>query len=121
MTGDELRMEMDRLWRAAAHDASASSDPYLTLDRLSGWYRELDAPTRRHADDHLGEWLTSPDEAKRFDAVALIREFGVVEALAALRELSQRLHRSTNPGAPFEREKADRLIEELSDTTEAEL
>jgi hypothetical protein len=85
----------------------------MALERLSELYRGLSQSERGFADQVLAEWLKSDQEARRFDAVALIREFRVTSAAPALRDLAQRLTRSDDPGAPFEREKVEGLLQEL--------
>lgn len=61
----------------------------------------------------LIEELSSPNEAARFDALAIIGEFRVPAALPALRLLSARLQHESSPGAPFEVAKVNRIIDRL--------
>jgi hypothetical protein len=88
-------------------------DSFSALDRLKGWYQRLDDRDRAQANRVIADWLLSETEAKRFDAVALVRGFRITEAVPALRELSQRLALQSTPGAPFEREKVDTLLAEF--------
>lgn len=104
---------MDTFWASVGREADALKDPTRALERLSGLYRRFDAIERGFADRVLAEWTLADDETKRFDAVALICEFRVVTAEPELRELVARLARSDDPGAPFEREKVERLLREL--------
>jgi hypothetical protein len=114
MNVDELRAAMDRMWEEVNAEAERMKDSFLALDRLHSWYQRLDQHARAKADEVLAEWLLSDVEAKRFDAVALVREFRIQRALSALQELSRRLGSSEQPSAPFEREKVDGLIAELT-------
>jgi hypothetical protein len=114
MTNEEFRAEMDRVWESANREATELKDSFLALDRLYAWYRRLDDDRRGLADDNLASWLHSPDEAKRFDAIALVREFGIVSAIPALRDLGRRLQANPNASARFEREKVEGLVAELS-------
>lgn len=47
------------------------------------------------------------------NALVLIDDFKITEAVAALRLLAGRLAASSAPGAPFELQKVDRLASEL--------
>lgn len=113
MTFEDFRNSMNAFWASANHEADALKDPIRALERLSGLYRGLDGTEREFADRVLAEWTLADDEAKRFDAVALIRQFKVATAEPELRELIARLSRSDDPGAPFEREKVEILLREL--------
>jgi hypothetical protein len=46
----------------------------------------------------------------------LIDEFKIRQAIPALNELAQRLGKSKTPGAPYELEKAKRIVAALSGT-----
>ena len=54
-------------------------------------YAELDAAERADANEALLEALREGDEDKRFDALAIIDEFSLREAIPDLRALSARL------------------------------
>jgi hypothetical protein len=114
VTIDEFRVATNELWGRFDREGRELKDSWVTLDRLHEWYRRLDPTQRSLANAVLTEWVLSENEAKRFDAVALIREFRVIAAIATLHELSLRLGRSTDPGAPFERQKVVSLVGELS-------
>lgn len=113
MTLEDVRLEMNAFWDMANREAEEFKDSFLALERVNGMYLGLSTADRELANEVLAEWVLSDEEAKRFDAVALIREFRVVAAAPALRELGRRLARSTDPGAPFEREKVEGLLREL--------
>ena len=68
----------------------------------------------RLASEVISEWVTSDDEAKRWDAVALIDDFAIASALPALRSLANRLEHSDDPAAPFEWAMVNRLIGTLA-------
>lgn len=113
MSRDSLQRKMNAFWESANREADERKDSFLALERMNGMYRGLDAADRKFADQVLAEWLLSDEEAKRFDAVALIREFHITTAAPALRELIRKLSRSQDPGAPFERVKVEGLLSEL--------
>lgn len=114
MKAEEIRLEMNRCWQQVDQEALEFKDPQIALDRLHALYRRLHDDERAVADEVLAEWVLSDHEPKRFDAIALISDFRIAEGSAPLRELISRLERSSDPGAPFERRKAERILAELS-------
>jgi hypothetical protein len=109
----EFRQEMESYRRSVDEEARALKDSYLALDRLHALYGRFDAVERTMADQVLTEWALSDDEGRRFDALALIDDFKVTAAAAALKLLAGRLASSTAPGAPYELQKVDRILEDL--------
>lgn len=114
MTLDEFRGRMHRFWESANREGLELKDSYLALERLRSLYRSLDTSERDLADQVLAEWVRSDQEAKRFDSVTLIREFAIRRAAPALREHADELRRTDDPGAPFEREKVEGLLADLT-------
>lgn len=119
MTLEAFRDDMERSRERVDREAAEMKDSYLALERLAALYEKFDDSERELADEVLAEWVLSEDEGIRFDAMALIRKFVVVASLPALRQLRGRLVSATGPGAPFEREKVDGLIAELTSGMEA--
>ena len=117
MNPDEFRREMEAYRQAVDDQAKALKDSYYALDRQRARYQRLDATERVLANELLAEWVLSGDEAKRFDALALIDDFRIVSATPALRQLADRLESSSEPGAPYEWQKVNRLIGELAKNT----
>jgi hypothetical protein len=113
----EFRQEMERFRERVDREALELKDSYLAVDRLSALYEEFNDSERALADEVLCEWVLSENEAIRFDAMALIRQFGVFAAVPALRRRGGRLEGASEPGAPFEREKVEALIDELTSDT----
>jgi hypothetical protein len=109
----EFRQEMESYRRSVDEEARALKHSYLALEKLHALYRRFDAVERRMADQVLAEWALSDDEGLRFDALALIDDFKVTTAAAALQLLAGRLALSTAPGAPYELERVDRILEDL--------
>jgi len=66
------------------------------------------------ADQVLTEWVLSKDEGVRFDALALIDDFKILKAIPALQKLATRLVSSSAPSAPYELQKVDRVIGDLT-------
>ena len=109
----DVRGEMNALWLAAKLKGGELKDPFRPFEQVSAMYRGIGGSKTELADIVLGEWVLADDEARRFDAVALIREFRVTAATPSLYELTNRLAQSDDPGAPFEHEKVKRLLSEL--------
>jgi len=100
----------DALRRRISSDAIAEKDSQGALFALFEVYRRLDTADRAVVERWMGREALLGEEVDRFDAIAMIREFRVVSALAGLRQLEERLMGSDSPGAPFERAKVGRLI-----------
>lgn len=115
MTFDEFRDSMNTFWETANRRANELRDPIDALERTAAMYSGLEVEDRDYADRVFAEWLLLGDEAKRYVAVALIREFRIVMTASALRELMGKLAHSRDPGAPFEREKVQDVLSELGD------
>jgi hypothetical protein len=114
VTFEEFKTEMDQFWEETNQEALELKDSYRALDRLHSLYTALDDHERGLADQVLCEWALSDHEGKRFDAMALISDFDIKRAIPALERLARRLEKSREPGAPFERDKAKRIIAQLS-------
>jgi hypothetical protein len=96
--------EVDRSYRDAKDSQGAISELF---DR----YAELDPRERTEANKVLFEALRGRDEGRRYDALAIIREFVLYEAMPFLMELAIRLQFDDSPGAPFELAKVQRIID----------
>lgn len=113
MTLDEFRLQMRSYRKAADAEAASLKDSYLALDRLHALYEKFDAQERAIADKVLAEWVLSEDENLRFDALALVDDFGVKEAIPALQDLAGLLASRREPGAPHELQKVRRIVADL--------
>ncbi len=111
---DEFRCQMESYRHAADEEAASLKDSYLALDRLHSLYRKFDVEERTMADQVLSEWALSEDEKVRFDALALIDDLKIANAIPALRMLASRLASSNAPGAPYELKKVNRVVGNLS-------
>ena len=112
------------MWRAVAIQSrtlvDANRQPYAPIEELSALYRRLDAQEKVVVDGLIAADLDSEDSGVRYDAMWLIREFAIRSAVPGLRSLSGRLVPSAEAGAPFELQKVERLIRELSGPATAE-
>jgi hypothetical protein len=113
VTDDELRAAWARFRDAVDVEQVAAKDSQGALPRLFERYRSLSDPERKIVDELISHDVTSSDETRRFDAVALIGEFRISSAVPALRVLADRLESDPGPGAPFEWAKINRVIGEI--------
>ena len=113
-TLDELRDRLEATRRAAEAEGQASREAMRPLERLREVYSRFTPAEKAIGGRVLVAWLESDDENRRFDALALIDEFRVASAAPALARLADRLRESRAPGAPFEREKIERVLAELA-------
>ena len=114
MNLNEFRTEMALYRQAVEIEAESFKDSYIALDRLRSLYKKFDADERLMADQVLGEWVLSEQEKIRFEALVLIDDFKIVTTTPALRKLTDRLELSTQPGAPYELKKVNRIIESIN-------
>ncbi len=113
MTIDKFRKEMWAYREAADKRANALKESNLAWEWLHDFYQRFDAEERKLADLVLGEWVLSDDENVRYDALVLIGDFKIMSTLPTLRQLATRLATSKAPGAPFELQKVDSIIQAL--------
>jgi cysteinyl-tRNA synthetase len=113
MTLDKLRTSMKAYRDAVDQESKMFKDSHLALEKLHSYYALLKIEEREVAGSVLIEWLQSEDESLRFDALALVDDFRITAAVQALRQLSKRLASNTAPGARYELEKVNRIIEQL--------
>lgn len=103
----ELRSDIDERYRAAKDSPGA-------VPALFRAYEGLTPEARIAVDALLVEWIGSPNEAIRFEALALVREFTIVAAIPALRQLALDLENQTGPSAPYDWAKVNRILGQLT-------
>ena len=114
MNVDAFRQKMESYRASVDAEAKALNDSYLALDRLHTLYESFDDIERKQADEVISEWALSEDEGLRFDALALIDDFGIVDAVPTLRKLIDILKLSNAPSAPYDLKKVNRIIAGLT-------
>ena len=112
MTGLSVS-EFDAFWEAFDRKAQEDKFSHQALLRLIAFYRSLDEEDQVVVDERLADWVGSDNVRKRFDALALIDEFGVRSALPALRADLRRLEHAEGPSIPSDRAKLLRIIDKL--------
>jgi hypothetical protein len=103
----ELRSNLDR-----RHVEGKDSQGAILA--LAETYRQIPAGQRSEVNAVLLEWVLSDDEGYRFDALAIVDDCGITEAVPALRALQDRLETESRPGAPYEWAKVNRIIGRLA-------
>ena len=114
LTLEEFRREFESYRSAANRDAAALKDPYIALGQLRSLYNRFDPDERSMADRVISDWALSDDDGVRFDALVLIDEFKVADAIPTLATLVNRLDASTAVGAPYELQKVRRIMARLA-------
>jgi hypothetical protein len=111
---DEFRGDMEAYRRQADEEASYLKEPFVVRKRMLQLYSRFDTHERVMANQVLSEWVLSKDENVRFDALGLVKDLKIVTAVPSLRKLAERLSGEQSPGAPFELEKVERIITEIT-------
>jgi hypothetical protein len=111
---DEFRREMESCRRKADEEASYLKEPFVVRKRMLQLYGRFDTHERLMANQVLSEWVLSKDENVRFDSLGLIKDLKIVMAVPSLRKLAERLSKEQSPGTPFELEKVERIITEIT-------
>jgi hypothetical protein len=105
---------MNSHWKRVYRDDIESRGSFDSLADLDRLYDGFGAGERVLADEVLSEWIQSDRDDKRFAAMHVVSRFGIKTAVPALERLIRRLdEKKDDPGAPFERDKAERIIGEL--------
>lgn len=105
--------QLDRLWEKIDSQALMEKQSAMATFEIARIYRASEPEFRKAAREAFGRWLLSPNERMRFDALALIREFDVFEAIPNLRRLQQLLDRVQGSEAEFDREKVRDVLRYL--------
>lgn len=110
MRRTEVQLRWEAFRERAEREAVAAKNAQAVVFELSRQYAALDGSERSEVDLLLADWIESDDEAKRFDALALVEMHEIASAAPALRALAARLEASTTPGAPYEWAKVNRVL-----------
>jgi hypothetical protein len=97
-------------WQEISVRAGQAKDSMSAIPGLYAAYREVGEQDRPMVDAVIAEAVESDVETERFDALALVDEFHIRVAKPNLERLAERLKTSDSPGAPWEREKVDRIL-----------
>jgi hypothetical protein len=102
-----------KAWAEITARAEETKDSMSAIPALLNAYDALGEDERTVVNAVLAEAAESGNETERFDALALIREFTITEAVPSLKRLATRLEISDDVGAPFELEKVNTILGHL--------
>jgi hypothetical protein len=105
------------MWAEVDRRHVEAKDSQGATHELYGRYAVLNNAERKQVNQVLFEALEKGSESERYDALALINRFNVVEGLEPLRRLAIRLQLDESPGAPFELAKVQRFIDRLKESS----
>ncbi len=108
LTFDEARSLLERCRQGDVRE------PVFVMRCLKETYSAASGDEREVLNRVLRHWLLSGSPADRWDALFLTDEFHIHENVDALRRLTQKLAGQTDPGAPYELERADRIIRNMN-------
>ena len=112
---DTQREKWRAVWAEVDRRHQESKDSQGALLELYERYALLDEAERKEVNQLLIEALEAGSETQRFDALAIINQFRIVDALEELRRLAVRLQHKDDPAAPFDLAKVNRIISRLVD------
>lgn len=110
---DRLAAAMERRWAEAQAHGEELKDPYLPIQRLSRFINGLDASEQEAAFTVLIGWLDDDDGGKRYDALWLVLEYGVTDAIPKLRTMQRTLARGEDRAELDRAETLAKLIGQL--------
>jgi hypothetical protein len=117
MNARDVRLALEVQWALANREAVEANEPVVASDRVREFFHSLEPEELAVANLLLVEWLSAEDEAKRWDAMMLIRERGVGDAVPALKRLRDRLAAEESK-ISGERARVERLIAYLGRPSE---
>jgi hypothetical protein len=106
---------MDQAWPRIDAEARAAKDSRYALIGLDALYRSIAPADRPEANRAIVAWLEADDPRRRFDALALIEGFGIVEASPALDRLVERHRAAADAFHQHERDRAQEVRASLQD------
>ncbi|MDB5047525.1 MAG: hypothetical protein JWO30_596 [Fibrobacteres bacterium] len=115
MTSKDFREKMEKWWEATDARAMAQKASQGALVELMKLYKEFDSEEKVQADQVLIEWINSKNEKKKFDALAMIDHFKIRSALKQLHVFQTDATQRTDPEAPFDLKKVNRILKRLEE------
>jgi hypothetical protein len=116
---DRLAAAMERRWAEAQAHGEELKDPYLPIQRLSRFINGLNASEQDAAFAVLIGWLDDDDGGKRYDALWLVLEYGVTDAIPKLRTMQRTLAGSEDRAERDRAETLAKLIGQLEANRDA--
>jgi hypothetical protein len=114
MNADEFYKKFNEWWTATSIQAQAEKNSHGALMKLIELYRSLPVSEQALLDRLFSDWVFSSDEAKRFDALAMIDQFVIRGCVPALKRYQAQLcEASAKPETPYELSKVQRILARL--------
>lgn len=114
---EDVKERWRTMWAEVDRRHVEAKDSQGATAELFGRYAELNDAERKQVNEILFEALEKGSESERYDALAIVNRFHVVEGLEPLRRLAIRLQLDHAPGAPFELAKVQRFIDRLEESS----
>ena len=105
--------DFEDVWARFDIEAQSAKFSHEAVLRLAQFYGRLDEEDRQVVDRILTSWVLNGDARRRFDALALIDEFGIRSALPVLQSVLTRLEDAAGPSVRTDRAKLERIIAHL--------
>ena len=118
MNMKEFRREMEAYWERIDREFMEKKESHGSVMELMKLYRRFDDDEETMAKHVIVEWLRSAEPRKQFDALALVDQFVIVEALPTLRELQAEAEERTDHEAPYEWARLNRIVGRLTQASE---
>lgn len=112
MNADTKRSWEDA-WERINRLASETKDEVEATEALSMLYDELPARERRVVDQLLADWVLSPDQRKRYDALALARRHHIDAAVPAMQKLLAEVEEADTVEGPYLAAQLRRLLKSM--------
>jgi hypothetical protein len=110
---ENLLEQIDNYRASLTTQGDEMRDPYWALRRLEDVYRNSEGSEREALNEAICRWLDSDEQGKWYDAVWLIDEFKITEAVPALERLLRRLEKRSGPAAADDEEWIQGALERL--------
>jgi hypothetical protein len=105
--------DINEWWELKDAQAMVEKASQGVLIALVNLYNGLDPEEKKKADTVFAEWLGSDNERKQFDSMAMIERYKISSAINSLKGLRTKLLQRSDPGAPFDLKKVERILDKL--------
>jgi len=114
MIKDNIREYLNNEWIRINNEAIKNKESQKALFDLITLYKGFSDEEITTANEVIFEWVLSEDVAKRYDGLALINEFLLVDAISVLNDLSNKLREENEPSSKYEITKITRIMKKLN-------
>jgi len=114
MTLEDVRERLERSWLELDRSLAERKDSHGTVTALIHLYRTFSSEERSLANHVICDWLTSATSRKQFDALVLVDEFQIKEAIPVLRALQRQFEQRNDHQAPYDWARVNRILARLA-------